>query len=106
MMPSPAIESGMVRVEAIAPTTAGNAVQATVRAKISQTWLASHTGAIEWWAWSRMRPRARTAAGEQLPEAGAEVGSGQHGIEGETGQDEQQRDRWRARLPHHRLIRP
>ncbi len=49
-MPSAATEIGTVSVDASEPTTTGNAVQVTVSTKINQTWLASHTGAIAWWA--------------------------------------------------------
>ncbi len=68
----------------------------TVRTKISQTWLASQTGAIEWCAWSRIALAVLAATGEQLPEAGAEVGAGEHGVEHEPDEDEDQRERRRG----------
>ena len=59
MIPSAAMKNGTASVEATEPTNTGYAVQATVMTKMSHTWLASHTGPIEWWAWSRIRsPRS------------------------------------------------
>ena len=53
------MKNATASVEAIDPRNVGYAVQVTVSMKISQTWLASHTGPIEWWAWSRIRsPRS------------------------------------------------
>jgi hypothetical protein len=46
MMPTPAISSGTDSVDAIEPNATGYAVQSTVMTKISQTWLASQTGAM------------------------------------------------------------
>jgi hypothetical protein len=45
--PSATSVSGMYRVEAIDANSGGNAVHISTRTKISQTWLASHTGPIE-----------------------------------------------------------
>ncbi len=53
MIPIAAMNSGTASVDAIEPNARGYAVQNTVRTKISHTWLASHTGAMEWWACSR-----------------------------------------------------
>ena len=92
MIPTAAMNSGMERVEAIEPKASGYAVQTTVRTKISQTWLASQTGAIELCAWSRIRCALRAPAGKELPEAGAEVGAGEHGVEGEPDQGEEERE--------------
>ena len=47
MIPIPAANNGIESVEAIEPNAIGYAVQNTVRTKISHTWLASQTGAIE-----------------------------------------------------------
>ena len=47
MIPTAATNSGIVSVEVIEPNAGGNAVQRTTRMKMSQTWLASQTGAIE-----------------------------------------------------------
>ena len=52
----------------------------TVSTKISQTWLASQTGAIDACACSRIAAPARPRPAEHLPEAGAEVGAGEHGV--------------------------
>ena len=41
------MNNGTASVEAIEPNARGYAVQITVSTKISQTWLASHTGPIE-----------------------------------------------------------
>ena len=58
-MPSAARLSGMNSVEKIASNAAENAVQSTTRTKISQTWLASHTGPIAQSISSRARlPRS------------------------------------------------
>ena len=54
MIPIAAMNSGTASVEAIDPNACGYAVQKTVRTKISQTWLASQTGPIAWWAYSRI----------------------------------------------------
>ena len=47
-MPSAARVSGTNRVSVIDANASENAVQSTTRQKISQTWLASQTGPIEW----------------------------------------------------------
>ena len=49
----PAIKSASARVDAIDPKATGYAVQQTTSTKISQTWLASQTGPMAWWACSR-----------------------------------------------------
>jgi hypothetical protein len=75
MMPSPATNSATDSVDAIDPNAVGYAVQTTVSTKISHTWLASHTGAIDSWACSRMRsprsprpaPSCQTAAPKSAP---------------------------------------
>ena len=53
----------------IEPNATGNAVQANTRTKISQTWLASHTGLIERWMSPRTRapPRVVPAVRSQKP---------------------------------------
>ena len=90
---TPAMNSGTASVEAIEPNASGYAVQNTVSTKISQTWLASHTGAIESWACSRTRSARSPRPAEQLPEPGAEVGAAEHRVERQTGQHEHQRER-------------
>ena len=55
MIPIAARNSGTESVEAIDPNAIGYAVQKTVKTKISHTWLASQTRAIDRWAWSRIR---------------------------------------------------
>ena len=63
MIPTAGEEQRDAKVDAIDPNAAGYAVHATVSTKMSQTWLASHTGAIASWAWSRMRsPRSPAPA--------------------------------------------
>jgi hypothetical protein len=47
MIPSAARKSGIESVEKIEPNATGNAVHTITSTKISQTWLASHTGLIE-----------------------------------------------------------
>ncbi len=54
MIPTAAMSSATDSVEAAEPKKRGYAVQVTVRTKISHTWLASHTGAIESCASSRI----------------------------------------------------
>src|SRR4051794_21577226 len=75
MMPRPATNSATESVEAIDPNATGYAVQTTVSTKISHTWLASQTGAIDSWACSRMcsprsprpAPSCHTAAPKSAP---------------------------------------
>ncbi len=50
--------------------------------KISQTWLASQTGVSERWISARGRSPRSIAAGDQVPEAAAEVGTAEEGVEG------------------------
>ena len=57
-----------------------NAVQSTTSTKISQTWLASHTGPIECSISVALPRPAPGAAGEQVPDAGAEVGAAEQGV--------------------------
>ena len=59
MIPSAARKSGIESVEKIEPKATGNAVQAITSTKISQTWLASHTGLIERWTMPAHRAAAR-----------------------------------------------
>ena len=47
----------MYRVDMIEAKAVGNPVQSMTRTKISQTWLASHTGPIECSIRGRWRPR-------------------------------------------------
>ena len=69
MIPIAAMNSGMYSVEKIEPNATGNAVQTITSTKISQTWLASQTGAIERWIIPRTRaPReAPPAVRSQKP---------------------------------------
>jgi len=55
MIPSPARNSANDSVVATEPNAVGYDVHTTVSTKISQTWLASQTGAIDSCACSRMR---------------------------------------------------
>ena len=61
MIPTAAMNSGTESVEAIEPNAVGYAVQTTVSTKISQTWFASQTGPIAWWAWSRIASPSRAS---------------------------------------------
>ena len=71
----------------IEPKAAGNAVQQTTSTKISQTWLASQTGPIEWCACSRIAlPRA--AAAEQRARSRAEVRPAEHRVGGQPDEDQ------------------
>ncbi len=54
MIPIAAMNSGTGSVVVIALNAPGYDVQNTVSTKISHTWLASHTGPIEWCACSRI----------------------------------------------------
>ena len=56
MIPSAARNSGIESVEKIEPNATGNAVHTITSAKISHTWLASHTGLIERSIIPRTRP--------------------------------------------------
>ena len=59
--------------------------------RISQTWLASQTGAIAARACARMARLARPRAGEHLPEAGAEVGAAEHGVGDQADEQDDER---------------
>jgi hypothetical protein len=63
MMPSRARNSGTARLEKTEPKKVGYPVHSTVITRMSQTWLASQTGAMARWAWSRIsRPCALVPA--------------------------------------------
>jgi len=87
------MRSGIESVDVIELMATGYAVQQTTKTKISQTWLASQTGPIAWWACSRvaLRPAPPTAR-EERPEAGAEVGAREHRVGREPDEDEDDRD--------------
>ena len=62
-MPNAAIDSGTNRVSVIEAYASEKPVHSTTKQKISQTWLASHTGPIEWSITSRGRsPRSAPPA--------------------------------------------
>ncbi len=62
-MPSATRVRGTNRVSVIDANASGNPVHSTTRAKINHTWLASHTGPIEWSMTVRGRaPRAAPPA--------------------------------------------
>ena len=89
-MPSAASESGTNSVSVIDANASENPVHSTTRQKISHTWLASHTGPIEC-ADHRARALAPLgAAGDEVPEPGAEVGAAEHRVRGDA---EEQDDR-------------
>ena len=79
--------SGTKSVSVIDAKASENAVHSTTRQKISQTWLASHTGPIEWSMTARGRSPALGAAGDEVPEPGAEVGPAEERVGGDA--DEQ-----------------
>ena len=56
-------------------------VHSTTSTKISQTWLASQTGPMARSISARARRPRSPRAGEQLPEAGAEVGAAEDRVE-------------------------
>ena len=74
-MPSAARVSGTNRVRVIDAYAVGNDVQSTTKMKISHTWLASHTGPMEWSITVRGRSAALGPAGDQVPDPGTEVGA-------------------------------
>ena len=80
-----------------------NAVHSTTSTKISQTWLASQTGPIECSICAALAGAAFGAAGEQVPDAGAEVGAAEQGVGDEPDEHDAEQDlgeRHRhARLP-------
>ena len=80
MMPSAPSVSGMYNVDATAANAGGKPVQRTTSTKISQTWLASHTGPMECSISAAGGRPAPAVAGEQVPEAGAEVGPREEGV--------------------------
>ena len=62
-IPSATSVSGTNSVSVIDANASGNPVHSTTRAKINQTWLASHTGPIEWSMSARGRsPRSAPPA--------------------------------------------
>ena len=66
----------------IEANASGNPVHSTTRAKISHTWLASHTGPTEW-SMTRPGPGAPLRSpGDEVPEPGAEVGAAEDGVGG------------------------
>ena len=71
----------------IEANASGKPVHSTTKQKISQTWLASHTGPIEWSITVRGRSPALGAAGDEVPEPGAEVGAAEDRVGGDA--DEQ-----------------
>ena len=100
-MPSAASESGTNSVSVIDCERLGNPVHSTTRQKISQTWLASHTGPIECAIDGRgRRPRSGTT-GDEVPEAGTEVGAAEHRV----GDDADHQDRPRRRRSAHDRLR-
>ena len=78
-MPNAASVSGTKSVRVIDVYAVGKPVQRTTKIKMSQTWLASHTGAIEWSITLRGGHRARPAC-DEVPDPGAEVGPCEHGV--------------------------
>ena len=82
-MPSAANDNGTNSVSVIDANASENAVQSTTRQKMSQTWFASHTGPIEW-VITAPRPTAPLgAAGDEIPEPGAEVGAAEERVRGD-----------------------
>ena len=71
----------MNSVDMIDAKATGNAVHRTTRTKISQTWFASQTGPIAQSISAARAAAPLAAAGEQVPEAGAEVGAAEHRVE-------------------------
>ncbi len=61
--------------------------------KISQTWLASQTGVSERWIVARGRSPFSAFAGDQVPEAAAEVGAAEDCVEGRPGPEDRRRRR-------------
>ena len=82
-MPSAANDSGTNNVSVIDANASENAVQSTTRQKMSQTWFASHTGPIEWVITARGRTAPLGAAGDEIPEPGAEVGAAEERVRGD-----------------------
>ena len=76
----------------IAAKAVGNAVQRTTRAKMSQTWLASQTGPIERSIGRATALGPSPRAGEQVPEAGAEVGATEDRVERDAGAEDHRAD--------------
>ena len=89
-MPNAASDSGTNSVSPIDANASEKPVHSTTRQKISQTWLASHTGPDRV---GRDRARALAplgAARDEVPEARAEVGAAEHRVRGDA---EEQHDR-------------
>ena len=77
----------------------GKAVQRTTRMKISQTWLASQTGVSERWIRARGRSPLLGVAGDQVPEAAAEVGAAEERVEGRADPEDRRGGVGRAHGP-------
>ena len=75
----------MNSVEKIDANAAENPVQSTTSTKISQTWLASHTGPIAQSIRSRARRPRSPRPADQAPEPGAEVRAAEHGVRRHAG---------------------
>ena len=90
-IPKAARVSGTNRVSVIDAYASEKPVHSTTKMKISQTWLASHTGPMEWSMTSRGSRPAVGAAGDEVPEAGAEVGAAEHGV-GRDGEEQHDGD--------------
>ena len=87
-IPASASHSGSAAAVITAANACGNAVQKMTRAKTSQTWLASHTGVIDSSIRAARRAAAPVAAGQQVPQAAAEVGPAQDRVQGDRGQQD------------------
>ena len=85
----------------------GTPSTASTSTKISQTWFASHTGAIARLIIPADRRAALGAAGREVPEARAEVGAAEHDVGGQPDQREHRGDVGAASGAHPRTsLRP
>ena len=80
----------------IAEKALGNAVQSTTRTKISQTWLASQTGPIERSICAADLLARSPLPGEQVPDAGAEVGAAEDRVQRHPDPEDRRADVGRA----------
>ena len=71
----------MNSVDITASKATEKAVHRTTRMKISQTWLASHTGPIAESISRRARSPRSPLAADERPEPGAEVGAAEDGVQ-------------------------
>ena len=96
MMPTAASVSGTYSVDMIGANAVGKPVHSVTSTKISQTWLASHTGPIDSSINARVGAPVLGTAGDEVPEPGAEVGTREQRVERDPDEHHRRARRRRA----------